>query len=281
MKILITGANGMVAKASVRVCEKRGDEVSAYDRKGLDITDRENVLDVFRSENPDAVINCAAYTDVDGAETNIGKSYAANCAGVENLALAAKESDCRFLTISTDYVFAGEKPSGFYTQKNTPDPHSVYAESKYEGERIASRTYARSIIVRTGWIFGFEGTNFLCVMDKLLAEKRKIKVIKDAFGTPTYAEDLALRLRELVELDLPLIFHVTNSGAGTSYAGFAEKVCEIGNFDHDLLEYISDEDLQRPAPRPSNSRLRCLFSDRLGLEPLPVWENALERFIRR
>jgi len=279
MKILITGANGMVAGAAVRFCRKNGDEVSAFDRSGLDIAVRENVFEVFAQVRPEAVINCAAYTDVDGAEENEEKCQTANVRGVENLALAARESGCRFLTISTDYVFRGEREAGFYTQKDTPDPQSVYARSKYEGERIASRTYARSIIVRTGWIYGRGGTNFLCVMDRLLAEGKRIRVIRDSYGTPTYAGDLARRLRELIELDLPLIFHVTNAGPGTSYAGFAEKICAAGGFDRELLEQVSQRDLQRPAPRPVNSRLACLLSEKLGLAPLPHWEDALKRFI--
>ena len=277
MKILITGANGMVAKATAKYCRSIGDEVAALTRQELDIGDQLQVFDLFEHEKFDAVINCAAYTDVDGSETNEEKCFAANVAGVENLAHASKRSDCIFLTISTDYVFDGTK-SGFYTQRDTPNPQGVYGQAKFLGENLANRAYARSIIVRSGWIYGHGGTNFLSVMHKLLADGKSIKAIYDCYGTPTFADDLAKRLRELTELDLPCIFHVTNSGTGTSYKGFAEKVCELKGFDKNLLEPASANSLKRPAPRPQSSKLACLFSEKFGLEPLRNWETALAEF---
>jgi dTDP-4-dehydrorhamnose reductase len=278
MKILITGANGMVARAAAKYCDSIGDEVIALTRQELDIADRQAVSERFAQERFDAVINCAAFTDVDGSEREIEKCYAANSVGVENLALASKETDCRFVTISTDYVFDGAK-TGFYTQKDTPNPQGVYARAKRDGEIRAQNAYARSIIVRSGWIYGDGGTNFLSVMHNLLAEGKRIKAIYDSYGTPTFAADLARRLRELAELDLPCIFHVTNSGSGTSYAGFAEKVCEIKGFNKDLLEPAAADSLKRPAPRPKSSKLACLFSEKFGLAPLPHWEDALRKFL--
>jgi dTDP-4-dehydrorhamnose reductase len=279
MKILITGANGMVAGATAKYCKSIGDEVSALTRQELDIADKTAVLHLFEREKFDAVINCAAFTDVDGSEREVEKCYAANATGVENLALASKEIDCRFVTISTDYVFDGAK-EGFYTQRDTPNPRGVYALSKYLGESLAQKAYARSVIVRSGWIYGDGGTNFLSVMHKILADGKSIKAIYDSFGTPTYADDLARRLRELAQLDLPCVFHVTNSGSGTSYKGFAEKVCEIKGFDKNLLEPASADSLKRPAPRPRSSKLACLFSERFGLKPLPHWEDALREFLK-
>ncbi len=278
MKILITGANGMVAKATAKYCRSIGDETVALTRQDLDIADKEQVFDLFRREKFDAAINCAAFTDVDGSETNPEKCYAANFFGVENLALASKEIDCAFVTISTDYVFDGAK-TDFYTQRDTPNPQSVYAQSKLDGEIRARNAYSRSIIVRSGWIYGHGGTNFLSVMNKLLADGKTIKAIYDSFGTPTFADDLAKRLRELAALDLPCLFHVTNSGAGTSYAGFAEKVCQLKGLDTKLLEPASAQSLKRPAPRPASSKLACLFSEKFGLEPLPNWEDALAGFL--
>lgn len=268
----------MLAQACIDYCRSIGDQVLAYTRDELDIADGQRVLSAFKRERPDAVINCAAYTDVDGAETNQNICFAANAYGVENLALASKNFDCRFVTISTDYVFDGAK-RGFYTQRDTPNPQSVYAKSKFEGECLARKTYARSIIVRSGWIYGSSGTNFLSVMQKLLAEGQFIKAIADSYGTPTFAGDLARRLRELIELDMPNIYHVTNSGAGTSYEGFARKVCEIKGFDKNLLQSVSVKDLKRPAPRPVSSKLACLFSEKFGLAPLQNWEKALEGFL--
>jgi dTDP-4-dehydrorhamnose reductase len=278
MKILITGANGMVARAAIDYYRSIGDEVLPFTRRELDIADQKQVFSVVEETKPDALINCAAYTDVDGSETHVEECYAANAVGVENLALAAKLIECGFVTISTDYVFDGAK-SGFYTQRDTPNPPSVYGQAKLEGERRARNAYARSIIVRSGWIYGAGGTNFLCVIAQLLAEGKTIKVISDAYGTPTFARDLVKRLREIVRLDLPCIFHVTNSGAGTSYEGFARKICELKGFDTGLLEPVSADTLKRPAPRPQSSKLACLFSDRLGLPPLPSWEKALAEFL--
>ena len=231
-----------------------------------------------RREKPDAVINCAAYTNVDGAETNQEICYLANAVGVENLALAAKRIDCGFVTISTDFVFDGTK-DGFYTQRDTPNPQSVYAKSKLEGEIRARNAYARSIIVRSGWIYGEDGTNFLSVLPKLLADGKHLKAINDSYGTPTFAGDLAKRLRELSKLNLPAIFHVTNTGEGASYAEFARKMCQLSGFDGSLIEDVLSKDLKRPAPRPQFSRLSCLFSAKFGLEPLPHWEKSLRQFV--
>ena len=280
MKVLITGANGMVAKAAIEYCCSIGDEVLPLTRQELDISERQAVFDFFEREKPEAVLNCAAYTNVDGAEENEELCYKANAIGVENLALASKKQDSAFITISTDYVFDGKKKD-FYTQRDTPNPlESVYSKSKLEGEFRARNAYARSIIVRSGWIFGEGGTNFLSVMHLLLAEGKKIKAIEDSFGTPTFAKDLARRLRELAKLDLPCVYHVTNAREGTSYKGFAEKVCKIKGFDTNLLESVSNDSLKRPAPRPVSSKLRCLFSEKFGLVPLQNWENALAEFLR-
>lgn len=279
MKILITGANGMVAQAAIEHCGSIGDNVIALTRSELDISDSEAVLTAVGKSKPDAVVNCAAYTDVDGAEANSEACYKANADGVENLALACKSVDAAFVTISTDYVFDGTY-AGFYTQRHTPNPQSVYAKSKLEGEIRARYAYARSTVVRSGWIFGHGGTNFLSVVHRLLAEGKSINAIEDSYGTPTFAVDLAKRLRELAEADLPCTFHVTNAGAGTSYLGFAEKVCEIGGFDRKLLGKTSYRDLKRAAPRPASSKLACILSDRLGFAPLPDWERALRTFLK-
>lgn len=279
MKILITGAKGMVAQAAIDHCRSIGDEVFALTRQQLDIADRDSVFKIFEQTRPEAVINCAAYTDVDGAETNVEKCYAANAVGVENLALAAKKIDCAFATISTDFVFDG-KNQGFYTQRDTPNPLGIYGQAKLEGEIRARNVYARSIIVRSGWIYGAGGTNFLSVLPELLAARKTIKAISDAYGTPTFAGDLARRLRELVELDLPCVFHVTNAGEGATYADFARKVDQLKGFDLNLLEDVSFADLKRPAPRPQSSKLACLFSERFDLKPLPNWEDALAKFLK-
>lgn len=278
MKVLITGANGMVARAAIEYCQSIGDDVVAKTRQELDIAKQEDVLSFFEEGRFDAVLNCAAYTNVDGAETNQEVCNSANVIGVINLALASRKINSAFVTISTDYVFDGTK-GDFYTQRDTPNPQGVYAQSKLLGETFAQQNYARSIIVRAGWIFGEGGTNFLSVMPKLLAEGKTIKAISDSYGTPTFAKDLAKRLRELAELDLPAIYHVSNSGEGTTFEKFAETICELKGYDKKLVESVSMNSLSRPAPRPVDSRLKCLFSEKFGLSPLQDWEKALAEFV--
>lgn len=278
MKVLISGANGMVARATAEYCRSIGDEVYALTRAEMDIADMPSVRSAVNDIRPDAIINCAAYTNVDDAEREPQAAYRANVLGAENLAYAASDIDSRFVTISTDYVFDGSK-SGFYTQRDTPKPRGVYAVSKRQGEIAAMQANGRSIIVRTGWIYGEGGTNFLSVMNKLMAEGKSIKAIRDSFGTPTFAGDLAKRLRDLAELDMPAVFHVTNSGPGTSFLGFAQNVCEIGGYDHGLIQSVSKDDLDRPAPRPVNSKIACLLSERFGLDQMPDWEDGLRRYL--
>jgi dTDP-4-dehydrorhamnose reductase len=278
MKILITGANGMVARAAIKHCLALGDTVTALTRQRLDISDREAVLRMLDETKPDAVLNCAAYTNVDGAESEREAAYAANSAGPENLAVGCFNTGARFVTISTDYVFDGTN-TGFYTEDDGPNPQGVYGKSKLEGEERARAANAGSVIVRSGWIFGSGGTNFLSVMGKMLAEGKPVKAIRDSYGTPTYAADLAGRLRELAGMDTEGIFHVTNSGEGTSYLGFAQEVCRIGGFDAGLLEPVSHTDLKRPAPRPVSSRLGSTRFEIEYLKKLPAWEDGLRRHL--
>jgi dTDP-4-dehydrorhamnose reductase len=281
MKILITGAGGMVGRAFAAHCQQTGDGVFAFDRAHLDITDAKSINAQFHALKPDAIINCAAWTDVDACETNIERAFAVNARAVELLAQAARSIDAAFVTISTDYVFDGAK-DGFYTQRDTPAPQSVYARAKLEGERRAQIAYARTIIVRTGWIFGSEGRNFLArIFDYLhrAAENGEpLKAISDARGTPTYARDLAARLRELAALDLPGIYHVTGSAMATyeTFAREAARLCDLT--ERVRIESVSAASLKRPAPRPRNSSLRCLLSEAVGLAPLPAWQTALREF---
>lgn len=273
MKILVTGANGMVARATAVHCRSLGDDVVSLTRQQLDISARDAVLDTLKTVLPDAVINCAAYTDVDGAESNPEASHRANTLGPKHLSEAASETGSRLVTISTDYVFDGENP-GFYTEGDRPNPRGVYATTKFEGEKAALGANPNAIVVRSGWIYGDGGTNFLSVMHKLLADRKKIKAIGDAYGTPTFAGDLARRLRELAETGSVGIFHVANAGEGTTYLGFAEKLCEIAGYDRRVIEVVSNADLKRPAPRPVSSKLASV-----RLDPLPDWEDALRRFL--
>lgn len=270
----------MVGGETVNYCSKIGDMVIALTRSELDIADREAVSSVLKREKPDSVINCAAWTDVDGCEGNHEQNYAANAYGVENLALGCRRVGANLVTISTDYVFDGAKRD-FYTQRDDPNPQSEYGRAKLKGEHLAATSLARAIIVRSGWIFGAGGKNFLSKMPQLLMTGKSVKAITDSTGTPTFAPDLARRLRELAERDLPGIYHVTNSGGGTTYAGFAGKIAAIiaPLVNANLIENVSFAELKRPAPRPQNSKLRCLISENLGFGPLPNWDTALTLYL--
>ena len=279
MKVLITGARGLVGRALTEHCHKQGDEVFAYDHQSLDIADANQVDAIVAERRPDAVINCAAWTDVDGCESNPEKARNVNSHGPQNLARAARNANAVLITISTDYVFDGLK-SDFYTQRDQPRPISVYGHFKLEGERMAQAEHARTIVVRTGYIFGLGGTNFLSTVVARAERGEKLKVIGDTFGTPTYGRDLAARLRELAIIDLPGIYHVVNSGDGASFEIFTLEAMRLANRPTNMVESVSTDSLKRPAPRPRNSKLKCLLSPAIGLPPLRTWQEALADFVQ-
>ncbi|HJZ80948.1 MAG TPA: NAD(P)-dependent oxidoreductase, partial [Pyrinomonadaceae bacterium] len=222
--------------------------------------------------------NCAAWTDVDGCETNRDHAISANARGPELLALACRKIGALLITISTDYVFDGNK-DGFYTQRDQPNPLSVYGVSKLEGERRAQTAWANTMVVRSGYIFGSGGTNFLSALVPRLRRGERLKAISNMVGTPTYAPDLAARISELARLNVPGIFHVVNAGDGASFAEFAGLAVKMGGLEPNLIEDVPLEALRRPAPRPRNSKLRCVLSEAMGLKPLPSWQDGLGRFL--
>jgi dTDP-4-dehydrorhamnose reductase len=255
----------MLGRAVSEFCTSKGDIVLPYDHQSLDIADSDWVMNIVSQDKPDAVINCAAWTDVDGCERDRERAFAANARGPENLAKATSEINAGLVTISTDYVFKGDK-DGFY------------AASKLEGERRAQSAAARTIVVRTGFVFGPGGTNFLSTIIERAKRGERLKAIRDAFGTPSYTSDLAQRLRELTLLDLPGIFHVVNAGQGVSYEEFARAALGLAGYASTNVESVAMDSLNRPAPRPRNSRLKCLLSEAVGLPPLPFWKDSLSSF---
>jgi dTDP-4-dehydrorhamnose reductase len=275
---MVTGAAGMVGRAVAAQGTAQGEIVVAFNHHTLDIADEPKLNQAFEQERPEVVINCAAWTDVDGCEFDPIRARRDNAQGPELLARACAKAGALLITISTDYVFDGEK-DGFYTQRDQPNPKSVYGASKLEGERRAQAAWANTIVVRSGYIFGPGGTNFLST---LLARARRgedLKAISDMLGTPTYAPHLARQLYRLVQLDVPGIYHIVNAGDGTSFEGFASYTLASAGLLKSRLESVRLSELNRPAARPRNSRLRCLFSNALGLEPLPSWQDAVKEFI--
>lgn len=278
MKVFITGAGGMLGRVLAEHCGARGDEVFAHDRESLDITDERAVRETVERARPDAVLNCAAWTDVDGCELDPQQAFLVNSQGVEILATASRLAGAAFVTVSTDYVFDGRKEEGFYTQRDDPHPLSAYGAAKLEGERRAQIASARTSVVRSGWIFGPGGKNFLATVVERAQKGERMKAITDSYGTPTHASDLAARLRELAELDLPGVYHVVNSGEGTSYEGFVRAAAIAAGVAGVEIERVSMDSLKRTAPRPRNSRMRCLLSEAIGLAPLRDWRDALADF---
>jgi dTDP-4-dehydrorhamnose reductase len=196
----------------------------------------------------------------------------------ELLSIACRRIGAQLITISTDYVFDGEK-DGFYTQRDQPNPQSIYASTKLEGERRAQAAWANTVVVRSGYIFGSGGTNFLSTIIARARRGEGLKTIRDSFGTPTYAPHLARQLFGLAQINIPGIYHVVNAGEGTSFEGFARYALEVAGLSENLLETVSLNDLRRPAPRPRNSRLRCVLSKALGLQALPSWQEAIREFV--
>jgi dTDP-4-dehydrorhamnose reductase len=278
LKVVVTGAAGLVGRATVSTFAAKGDEVVGFTHGELDISDESAVREILGGQSPDLVVNCAAWTDVDGCESDKEHALRANALGPELLALACRKNGASLITISTDYVFDGRK-DGFYTQRDQPNPESVYGMSKLEGEQRAQRAWARSVVVRSGYIFGEGGRNFLSTFVDTARAGRHLKAIDDSFGTPTYAPHLAERLYQLARLDLPGIYHAVNAGEGASFAQFVAAAFEMTGLDQSLVELISMDSLQRPAPRPRNSRLRCLLSEAIGLPEMPLWNDALRQHL--
>jgi dTDP-4-dehydrorhamnose reductase len=278
LKILITGSKGLVGRALVEHCSARGDEILSYDHNALDIADSGAVESLIFEQRPEAVINCAAWTDVDGCESDPERAKQVNALGPENLARGCRKADAVLITISTDYVFDGVK-EGFYTQRDQPRPISVYGKFKLDGERRAQEAHARTIVVRTGYIFGPGGKNFLSNVVSRVARGERLKAIHDYWGTPTYGRDLAARLRELAVVDLPGVYHVVSSGAGASFETFSLEALRLGGYNSEMLEVVAGDSLGRPAPRPRNSKLKCLLSEAIGLAALPAWQEGLAHFV--
>ncbi len=187
MKILVTGAGGMMGSAVAEHCRASGDEVFAHNHQSLDITDDAAVRAALAREIPDTVINCAAWTDVDGCELDPQKAFMENGRAVEILAVESRRAGASLVTISTDYVFDGERTAGFYTQRDDPHPESVYGAAKLEGERRAQMALARTTVVRTGWIYGAGGRNFLATILERGRRGKHLKDISDVCGPPTYS----------------------------------------------------------------------------------------------
>jgi len=277
MKYLITGANGMLGHDLVTALAGR--DVTALGRNDLDITD----LDAVRAAIPgfDVVINGAAYTKVDDAETDEDAALAINGIGAGNLARAAAETGAILVQVSTDYVFDGTATTP-YDESTPHNPVSAYGRTKAEGERLALELNGeRTYIVRTAWLYGQHGPNFPKTMLKLAAARPELTVVSDQVGQPTWTLDLAQQIVALLDSDAPFgIYHGTNSGE-TSWFGFARAVFANAGLDPERVQPTDSASFVRPAPRPSYSVLGHGAWIAAGLTPLRSWDEALADAMRQ
>ncbi|TVX89399.1 dTDP-4-dehydrorhamnose reductase [Paenibacillus agilis] len=276
MKVLVTGADGQLGQDVVELFLGHGHDVVACNRTKLDITKQEQCQQVLIEKRPDVVIHCAAYTAVDQAETDIDQAYLVNAVGTRNVAVAAELIGAKIVYISTDYVFdgCGNKP---YHEYDNTNPQGIYGKSKRAGEVLVQTLSSRYFIVRTSWVFGQYGTNFVKTMMKLGLEREQLSIVHDQIGSPTYTVDLAEFLLNLVVTERYGIYHASNSGVCSWYE-FAEEIMRRSNIDIELIP-CTTEQFPRPAPRPQYSVMEPLSIRTNGFETLPHWKDALKRFI--
>lgn len=276
MKILLTGSEGQLG-FDFRLVSEGVHDVIAHDIE-LDITDGKAVLERVAEVEPELVVNAAAFTDVDGAESNEVAAYRVNGLGPYNLAVACRRAGIPLLHVSTDFVFEGERREP-YTEFDTPNPRGVYGKSKYAGECFVMQQLSDFYICRTSWLYGVAGRNFVDTMLRLGKEKDRLEVVDDQVGSPTYSRDLARKLLELIETGCFGIYHVSNGGE-CSWNRFAKDILEVAGLDTPVLP-ISTRELGRPAPRPSYSVMRGLNLEIQKISPMRAYREALEDYILR
>lgn len=276
MKVLVTGGKGQLGSdlnAILRTVD--GVEVHAPGSTELDITDSLSITAAFRQFAPDVVINAAAYTAVDAAETEEEAAYRVNAAGPALLATAAARSGTRLIHVSTDYVFAGDASAPYEVDAPTA-PRSAYGRTKLAGEQAVRELLpALGYVVRTAWVYGASGSNFVKTMARLEKERETVSVVDDQRGSPTWSADLAIGLAELARSDAPAgIYHATGGGE-VSWYGFARAIFEELGADPDRVLPTTTEAFPRPAPRPTYSVLSNAGWVAAGLSPLAPWREAL------
>ncbi|WP_027364752.1 dTDP-4-dehydrorhamnose reductase [Desulfotruncus alcoholivorax] len=276
MTVFVTGAAGMLGQDVVAEFRSRQSKVIAKDHASLDITNLEHVEQAIGHYKPAIVVNCAAYTDVDRAESEPQKAYFINGLGPRNLALACQKNKAVLVHISTDYVFDGSqnRPYGVYDPTN---PLNVYGASKLWGENAVREILKSFYLIRTSWLFGLNGKNFVDTMLRMGQSEKTIKVVDDQFGCPTFTEDLARAVADLVETGCYGTYHITNQNAVTWF-GLAENIFKKCNNSIKLIPCKTKE-MNRPAHRPGFSVLDPFpLKETIGYL-LPGWEYALSRYL--
>jgi dTDP-4-dehydrorhamnose reductase len=276
MKVVVTGVNGQLGYDVVKELNNRKyTEVIGIDIKDLDITNENAVKDFMIVNKPDVIVHCAAYTAVDNAEDNKELCYDVNVNGTKHLVESAKELDAKFVYISTDYIFSGDKDSEYFVE-DIPNPKSIYGETKYLGE-VETLKHNKHFIVRISWVFGKNGNNFIKTMLRLSKEKNKLNIVSDQIGSPTYTHDLSKLIVDMIETDKYGIYQATNEGV-CSWFEFAQKIFEFSNINISLNPILTEQ-YPTKAKRPKNSVMSKKNLVDNGFELLPSWQDALKRYL--
>ena len=293
MKVLVTGVGGQLGYDVMNELAKRGHtgigsdilpEVTNLDMEyvQMDITDTDSVNEVVDRIAPDAVIHCAAWTAVDAAEDeeNIEKVRAINAKGTDNIAKACKRIGAKMMYISTDYVFDGQGETPWDPDCKDYAPLSVYGQTKLEGEQAVSGTLDKYFIVRIAWVFGVNGKNFIKTMLNVGKKYDTVRVVSDQIGTPTYTYDLARLLVDMIESEKYGYYHATNEGGYISWYDFTCEIFKQAGYDTNVVPVTTEEYGLSKAARPYNSRLEKKKLVENGFEPLPTWQDALNRYLK-
>jgi dTDP-4-dehydrorhamnose reductase len=275
MKVLITGSNGMLGNDLVKILSKEN-EIIATTHETLDITDIEKTISTIKKINPDIVINAAAFTAVDAAETNEDLAYQVNVIGTRNLAVACQKADSALVYISTDYVFDGTKGES-YREYDTTNPLGVYGKTKYLGEVYIRDLLDKFYIVRTSWLYGYHGPNFITTMLNLAKTHDSINVVSDQIGSPTYTADLATAINELIKQSKYGIYHITNSDSCSWYE-YALEIFKNAGIEIEINP-VTTEEYGSPAPRPKYSVLDNYNWRIEGYNKLRTYKDALKEFM--
>jgi dTDP-4-dehydrorhamnose reductase len=278
MKILITGGTGQLGTDLTSLLNQEHDVISCS-RKELDVTNQDETLAYIEKAIPDVIIHTGAYTKVDQAETEQEEAYRVNALGTRNIAMASERMGAKLVYLSTDYVFDGVS-SRPYQEHDLPNPLSVYGKTKLAGEKFVQCLCSRFFILRTSWIYGKHGSNFVKTMLKLASERNEVCVVNDQIGSPTYTEDLSLFISRIIHTEYYGIYHVSNIGY-CSWYDFAIAIFELAGIEHIKVTPVSTAEFPRPAPRPAYSVLDHLGIRAQGLEDLPHWRDALSRYFAR
>ncbi len=277
MKIIVAGSKGMLAQDLIPLLKKEH-EILSFDQDEIDVTDQERVLDLIGSTKPDLVINCAAYNQVDRAETDWNAAFDVNADGVQHLALACEEFGSVLCHFSTDYVFDG-KSTHPYQPHDQPNPISLYGESKWAGEVVVQSILKRYYLIRTSSLYGKHGPNFVYTVLRLAQEKDVIRVVGDQVMSPTWTMNLAQGVMQLIHSDNFGVYHLTDrTGGGISWFEFAKEIVKLKGL-NTRIEPTTSEEFKRPAKRPAYSVLdTTLFTETSGYEPMP-WQESLKQFM--